>query len=215
MSFGENMKRIRKEKGMSQSVLGDKLGVTQQTIAQYEKIQNTPKYETLKKIADALEVSTLLLTAPYPRKTINTANLFSGSSNPMNSKSITETLDLAKLTNNKDNNIYIDQNLQKLYEVAIEKAIHHEELTEEEKQVIIGIPGELQQKGNSYENSYSFASSEEEFEKLLGQRKEQKEKTLLADYRKLNEIGKSEAIKRISELTEIPRYIKSDEPPQD
>lgn len=41
------------------------------------------------------------------------------------------------------------------------------------------------------------------------------ENILLADYRKLNTNGKSEARKRISELTEIPRYIKSDEPPQD
>lgn len=57
----------------------------------------------------------------------------------------------------------------------------------------------------SYDNSYSFAS----------QKKEQGEKTLLADYRGLNEIGQLEARKRVSELTELPRYTKSDDPPQD
>lgn len=104
-------------------------------------------------------------------------------------------------THNKENGIYIDPNLQKLYEVAIEKAIRHEELTEEEKQIIIGIPGQLRQKDDSYEDSYSFDN--------LG------EKILLNDYRILNEIGQSEARKRIAELTEIPRYTKPDDPPQD
>ncbi len=104
-------------------------------------------------------------------------------------------------THNKENGIYIDPNLQKLYEVAIEKAIRHEELTEEEKQIIIGIPGQLRHKNDSYEDSYSFDN--------LG------EKKLLKDYRMLNEIGQLEARKRVEELTEIPRYTKADKPPQE
>ena len=117
-----------------------------------------------------------------------------------------------------DNNIYIDPNLQKLYEVAMQKALRHEELTEEEEQVIISIPGQLRQKGNdplSYENSHSFASSEEELNRVIEQRQKQGEELLVNDYRKLNEIGQSEARKRVSELTEIPRYTKPDESPQD
>nr|WP_304709606.1 helix-turn-helix transcriptional regulator [uncultured Acetatifactor sp.] len=116
-----------------------------------------------------------------------------------------------------DNNIYIDPNLQKLYEVAMQKALRHEELTEEEEQVIIGIPGQLRQKGNdplSYENSHPFASSEEELNRVIEQRQKQGEELLVNDYRKLNEIGQSEARKRVSELTEIPRYTKPDDPPQ-
>lgn len=104
-------------------------------------------------------------------------------------------------THNKENGIYIDPNLQKQYEVAIEKAVYHEELKEEEKQIIIGIPGQLRHKDDSYEDSYSFDN--------LG------EKKLLKDYRMLNEIGQLEARKRIEELTEIPRYTKADEPPQE
>lgn len=116
--------------------------------------------------------------------------------------------------NNKDNGTYIDSDLQKLYEIAIEKAVRHEELTEEEEQVIIGIPGQLRQKSDSYENSYSFASSEE-LNKILKQRQKQREELLLNDYRKLNKLGQLEARKRVSELTEIPRYTKPDEPPQE
>ena len=41
------------------------------------------------------------------------------------------------------------------------------------------------------------------------------ENILLNDYRELNAEGQGEARKRISELTEIPRYTKPDEPPQE
>ena len=55
-TIGENIKRIRKEKGLSQKELGQKLGVSQQMIGQYEKSNAVPKLETLQKIADALDV---------------------------------------------------------------------------------------------------------------------------------------------------------------
>lgn len=57
LTFGERLKKIRQEKGMSQRELGEILGVTQQTIAQYEKIKETPKAETLLRLANALGVS--------------------------------------------------------------------------------------------------------------------------------------------------------------
>ena len=41
------------------------------------------------------------------------------------------------------------------------------------------------------------------------------EKELTANYLKLNTTGKTEARKRVHELTEIPRYTKPDEPPQE
>ncbi len=128
---------------------------------------------------------------------------------------ISELEEVPQFTDSDNNNIYTDPNLQRLYETAMQKAIHHEELTEEEEQVIIGIPGQLRQKSDSYEDSYSFASSEEELNKILKQHQKQREELLLNDYRKLNEIGQLEARKRVSELTEISRYIKPDEPPQD
>jgi len=40
------------------------------------------------------------------------------------------------------------------------------------------------------------------------------ENILLADYRELNTKSKSEACKRVSELIEIPRYTKPDDPPR-
>ncbi len=57
MTFGEKMKKIRKERGLSQQELGKILGITQQTVAQYEKVPYTPKYDTVRRIANALDCS--------------------------------------------------------------------------------------------------------------------------------------------------------------
>lgn len=57
-NFGEKLKRLREERNLSQKELGDKMGgITQQTIAQYEKKETVPKIETVSKIADALEIN--------------------------------------------------------------------------------------------------------------------------------------------------------------
>lgn len=114
---------------------------------------------------------------------------------------------------NKDNSIYFDPDLKKLYETAIQKAIHHEEFTEKEEQVIIGIPGQLLQKGDdplSYENSHSFASSEEELNKL------QKEHSLEPNKRQNDKIHKydavveitPEAMERLKEDAEVREILK-------
>ena len=58
MTFGENLKAIREQKGLSQRELGELLGVKQQTIAQYEKANDPPKIKTIEKIARALKVNT-------------------------------------------------------------------------------------------------------------------------------------------------------------
>ncbi len=57
-NFGEKLKELREERNLSQKELGDKMGgITQQTIAQYEKKETVPKFETVSKIADALEIN--------------------------------------------------------------------------------------------------------------------------------------------------------------
>lgn len=58
MGIGENIKRIRKEKGYTQKRLGELSGVNEAQIRRYEleKQNSNPKMETLQKIASALEV---------------------------------------------------------------------------------------------------------------------------------------------------------------
>lgn len=55
-TFGENLKIIREQKGLSQSELGERLGVRQQTVAQYEKAEEQPKMKTIRRLASALNV---------------------------------------------------------------------------------------------------------------------------------------------------------------
>lgn len=61
MTMGERIKRIRKQKGLTQHELGELLGVTQSMIAAYENNARNPKFETIKKIAAALGTSTSTL----------------------------------------------------------------------------------------------------------------------------------------------------------
>lgn len=56
MSIGENIVRIRKSKEMSQIELAKKCDMLYQTLSKYERNLLTPKLETIKKIAEALDV---------------------------------------------------------------------------------------------------------------------------------------------------------------
>ena len=67
--FGEKIKALRKEKGLSQRQLGEKMGVKQQTIAQYEKATDQPKLSTVRKIAEALDVSISELVSDWRKYT--------------------------------------------------------------------------------------------------------------------------------------------------
>jgi transcriptional regulator with XRE-family HTH domain len=55
--FGEQLKKLRKLRGISQYDLADRLGFTRGQIANYEQGKRQPDFETLQKIADFFEVS--------------------------------------------------------------------------------------------------------------------------------------------------------------
>lgn len=54
MTVGEKIKSARKKAGLTQKQLGERLGITFQSVAQWETGKRIPKIETLQKIADAL-----------------------------------------------------------------------------------------------------------------------------------------------------------------
>lgn len=57
MTVGENVKKARKSKGLTQQELGERMGVTQATVNQYESGKRNPKLDTLNRIANALGVN--------------------------------------------------------------------------------------------------------------------------------------------------------------
>lgn len=56
MSVGENIKRARLKKLMTQRELAEKLGITSNTLYRYEHGDISISLETLKQLADTLEV---------------------------------------------------------------------------------------------------------------------------------------------------------------
>lgn len=57
MSIGENIKQLRKNKGLTQKKLGELIGVKAITIRKYESNEREPNLITLNKIAKALDVT--------------------------------------------------------------------------------------------------------------------------------------------------------------
>ena len=57
MTIGENIKRLRKERGFTQVTLGQRCGLSNGQISEYEHDVVKPPIERLAKIADALDVS--------------------------------------------------------------------------------------------------------------------------------------------------------------
>lgn len=57
MTLGEKIKQLRKEKGFSQSVLEKRSGVNAKLLSKYENGRITPTADTLRKIAEGLEIS--------------------------------------------------------------------------------------------------------------------------------------------------------------
>ena len=57
MTIGERLRTLRKEAGLTQKELGEKLGVSASMIGQYETNLRKPKIETLEKIAAVLNIS--------------------------------------------------------------------------------------------------------------------------------------------------------------
>lgn len=55
--FTERLKELRLKKGLTQTELGEKVGVKQNTFTNWEKGKREPSFENLIKLADLLEVS--------------------------------------------------------------------------------------------------------------------------------------------------------------
>ena len=62
MTVGENIRRIRKDRGLTLKELGDMVGVSEAYIRAYESGRRNPKQQSLEAIATALHVNVEVLT---------------------------------------------------------------------------------------------------------------------------------------------------------
>ncbi|MCI8378181.1 MAG: helix-turn-helix transcriptional regulator [Lachnospiraceae bacterium] len=207
MTVAENIKRIRTEKGLTQKQLGEKCGMSESTLRQYELGFRNPKIETIRKIAVALDCTISDIDENFFILPTENVNIESGLLTEVDK--IFRKYESSGTFTKEEQNILIKykKELKKL-----ERRLKHlksiEDKNEEERKITIkklnelqiGVPDFLKRN----DGKYIIIDSDNPEEELL-----------LDDYRGLNEIGQLEARKRVSELTEIPRYTKPDEPPQD
>ena len=72
--IARNLKRLRRQKGLTQEELADKLHVTRQAVSNWERNQNLPELEVLLAAAEAMGVSVdELLYGPRPVEQPNNA----------------------------------------------------------------------------------------------------------------------------------------------
>lgn len=162
MGFAEELYRLRKEAGLSQKELANKIGVAQASINYWEKGQRTPSISMVTLIADHFNVSL-------------------------------ENL----LTRNE--HAQLEEHEQKQREEAARKAPKFIAYDEKGNEIKDGKPPKFTDSSMSKQEAIAETEAEE-LERLQ------------AAYKRLNRKGKTKAIERVEELTEIPRYIKEDPP---
>ncbi len=66
MAFGDNLRRLRRERGFTQTDLAEKVGAWFTAISNIERGESVPSLEMAMKLADALDVSLDELTREAP-----------------------------------------------------------------------------------------------------------------------------------------------------
>ena len=78
--FYENLKNVREKKGISQKEMAERIGVAKSTYSMYESGSREPNLQTIRKIANVLDVSIEYLMNGYVDYELqnNIIKLFSG-----------------------------------------------------------------------------------------------------------------------------------------
>lgn len=187
MTVGENIRKYRIEKGLTQKQLGEKCNIAEPTIRRYELNKLHPKIKTLAKIASALNIDVYVLLEntiddmTTPTKTPisiqspqNIVNLFSGNTVSANVQ-LTTHIDLEKDCETVD---------------ILLKNIVYENLE------------------NELSNFLSIYLPNTEIFSFTNKHDKNSLKVIYDSINKLNEPGKKEAVKRIEELTQIKKYTE-------
>ena len=198
MRIGANIRRIRKIRGMTQRELGEKLGVTQAAIGQYERPSANLTRNTIEKIANALNVSLDALIKDFDGHIVD---------------------------GNIIKEIRIENNLT-IQELSALTGISEKLLNEYEENITTPYERDIDRLAYCFkkdgERLYSYdgeipflctptTQPERPYETVLRDPINFQEQHLLFTYNLLNDVGKREAQIRIQELTEIEKYRKKED----
>ena len=75
MDFGNKLKELRKQNGLTQQQLATQLGVTKSVVSFYERQERTPSPEVLRKMAAVFRVSTDFLLDIDSTKRLDVSDL--------------------------------------------------------------------------------------------------------------------------------------------
>lgn len=75
VDFGNRLKKLRKQMGLTQTQLAERMGVTKSMISYYEVENRRPSPETLIKLAHIFHVSTDYLLGIESEQVLNVSNL--------------------------------------------------------------------------------------------------------------------------------------------
>lgn len=73
--FGENFKKLRKSRNITQKELGAKIGLSKAVVSKYENGMGYPTYDVLIRIAQYFGVTTDYLLGVASGKTVDVSNL--------------------------------------------------------------------------------------------------------------------------------------------
>ena len=188
--IGNNIKEVRQRLGITQKELARRLETSPQNIAQYENGKRNPKLETIRKIANALDV-------PFDTIVPFDDGLKLWIKEKKEEKSPEHHL---AATANGQYTLYVNSDRNNPLNIALKKLDDGEPLTPEERRII-----------KEYVNSDMFrekiAQLPAQFKKLAD--------SIKRNYELLNTEGKKEADKQvelankqIELLTKIPEYRK-------
>ena len=78
LDFGTTLKKLRRDRELSQLQLGELVGLSNAAISKYENAQSYPPYDVLMKLATTLKVSTDYLLGMETRKPLDVNGLTEG-----------------------------------------------------------------------------------------------------------------------------------------
>ena len=214
MTFGEKLKYYRKARNWTQTELSQRSGVGQQQIARYESGQRFPKFDKRALLTMALQVKDLFMedNSPYEyvpvylRRLremcgITADQLGKGLTVPMSGRNITDV----ELGMDLPNSAHLLDIIR-----VLESELDGKGLNEDQRQtahnmldVLKESAGDLKDQEEALAEMYAEGVQPETGPSLTPE-----EWTIIECYNNLNEDGKIEAVKRLEELTQIPKYQK-------
>lgn len=75
IQFGENLRKLRTERGLTQKEMGDRVGLSKAVVSKYENSLGYPSLDMLIKIAAFFGVSTDYLLGASSKKTLDLSGL--------------------------------------------------------------------------------------------------------------------------------------------